>query len=374
MKSVEGVVKKDKKTKHLISRLNPGDIALIHHSDLDLLSAKKLCDKKVSAVINVETSVTGRYRNLGPSFLYKAGIPVIDDVDEKLFSILNEGDSVEIRDGMILKNGSPLAEGTLLTQDVIHDKLQQARRNVSHELKEFVKNTLGYLVSEQENLLGEISFPDIGMDFTGRHVLVVVRGKNYQEDLNALRSYISEMKPVLIGVDGGSDALVEFGYTPDITVGDMDSVSDRTLKSSRRRVVHAYPDGRAPGLSRVQTMGLESVTVPISGMSEDLALLLAYHLGAELIVGVGMHFSLDEFLEKDRKGMSSTFLVRLKVGSILFDAKGVSQLYKGRMSASWIAGIILCGLVPILAILFTSPVFKPYLKLLRLLIQKNLGI
>lgn len=373
MKSVEGVVKKDKKTKHLISRLNPGDIALIHHSDLDLLSAKKLCDKKVSAVINVETSVTGRYRNLGPSFLYKAGIPVIDDVDEKLFSILNEGDSVEIRDGTILKNGSPLAEGTLLTQDAIHDKLQQARRNVSHELKEFVKNTLGYLVSEQENLLGEISFPDIGMDFTGKHVLVVVRGKNYQEDLNALRSYISEMKPVLIGVDGGSDALVEFGYTPDITVGDMDSVSDRTLKSSRRRVVHAYPDGRAPGLSRVQTMGLESVTVPISGMSEDLALLLAYHLGAELIVGVGMHFSLDEFLEKDRKGMSSTFLVRLKVGSILFDAKGVSQLYKGRMSASWISGIILCGLVPILAIVFTSPVFKPYLKLLRLLIQKNLG-
>ncbi len=373
MKHLEGTVKKDKKTKHLISRLKPGDIALIHHRDLDLLSAKRLCEKKVSAVINTEESVTGRYRNLGPTLLFNAGIPVIDYTDEELFNSLNEGDAIEIDDGSIIKDGMTLAEGKILTQEKIQARLTQARHNVRYELEHFVRNTLSFLEQEQESLLGEISFPDVGIDFKGKHVLVVVRGKNYQEDLRALRSYINEMKPVLIGVDGGSDALLEFGYVPDMTVGDMDSVSDKTLHISKRLVVHAYPDGNAPGLARVQSMQLPSTVVSLPGMSEDIALLLSYHLGAELIVGVGMHFSLDEFLEKGRKGMSSTFLVRLKVGSVLFDAKGVSKLYKGGVSASWILGIILCGLVPILVILLSSPTFKPYLKLFHLVLQKNFG-
>lgn len=373
MKTVEGIIKKDRRTKHLIARLKPGDIALIRHRDIDLLSAKRLRDKKVSAVINTEESVTGRYRNLGPSVLFNAGIPVIDHADEKLFQMLKEGEAVKIDEGRIYKDGKEVAEGEVLTHEKIQSRLTEARQNVRHELNQFVRNTLSFLEQEQETLLGEIPFPDITMDFKGRHVLVVVRGKKYQEDLKALRSYIGEVKPVLIGVDGGADALLEFGYIPDITIGDMDSVSDRALQTSRLRLVHAYQDGRAPGLARLQSMNLSSVTVSLPGMSEDIALLLAYHLGAELIVGVGMHFSLDEFLEKDRKGMSSTFLVRLKVGSILFDAKGVSELYKGRLSTTWILGMVLCGLVPLFVILFSSPIFKPYLKLLLLVLQKNLG-
>ena len=168
---------------------------------------------------------------------------------------------------------------------------------------------------------------------TGGTSLIVVRGYHYREDLATLRPYIREYRPVLIGVDGGADALLEAGYRPDLIVGDMDSVSDDalTLRRRDRRARLPRRPGARPGAGRSE-LGSEAVVFPATGTSEDVAMLLADDKGAALIVAVGTHATLVEFLDKGRAGMASTFLTRLRVGSKLVDAKGVSRLYRSRIS------------------------------------------
>ena len=269
----------------------------------------------VSAVVNAVPSVSGRYPNLGPGILLEAGIVLIDDVGEAVFSTVHEGDRV-IVDGHTLvdPSGNVVAEGTLYTTDILDEQLQYAREGLSDQIEAFADNTMIYLREEKELLLEGIGVPEVRTEIEGRHVLIVVRGYDYRSDLDALRPYISEYKPLLMGVDGGADALIEAGYKPDMIIGDMDSCSDATLKSGAELVVHAYHDGRAPGLERITALGLEAVVFPALGTSEDAAMLLADSKGAQLLVAVGTHASLVEFLDKGRAGMASTFLTRLRVG------------------------------------------------------------
>ena len=187
------------------------------------------------------------------------------------------------------------------------------------------------MARERDLLFGGFGLPELDHRLAGRHVLVVVRGYSYRDDLAALRPYIREIRPVLIGVDGGADALREEGYRPDIILGDMHSVSERALMDGAEIVLHAYRDGTAPGRERLIALGLPHKVVNVSGTSEDAAFLLAHAKGADLIVAVGSHGNLREFLDKGRSGMASTFLVRLRVGETLVDAKGVSRLYRARI-------------------------------------------
>ena len=209
-------------------------------------------------------------------------------------------------------------------------------------------------------------------DYKDRHVLVVVRGQDYKEDLATIRSYIEEMKPILVGVDGGADALIECGYDPDVIVGDMDSVTDEALKKAKEIVVHAYVDGRAPGLKRVQDLGLDAVVFPAPGTSEDIAMLTAYEYGAELIVALGSHSNMIDFLEKGRKGMASTFLVRLKIGAKLIDAKGVNLLYKSKLKMKYIWALVVTAIFPVLIIAYLSPTVQQLIKLLQLKMKLNM--
>jgi uncharacterized membrane-anchored protein len=186
-------------------------------------------------------------------------------------------------------------------------------------------------------------------------VLIVVRGYHYKEDLVALRPYIREYRPILVGVDGGADALLEMRLKPDMIVGDMDSVSDAALQSGAELVVHAYRDGRAPGLERLERMGLHAIAFPATGTSEDVAMLLADDKGAELIVAVGTHATLVEFLDKGRAGMASTFLTRLRVGGKLIDAKGVSRLYRSRIPIWMLGLLLLAGITAVLMTVLTTP-------------------
>jgi uncharacterized membrane-anchored protein len=142
---------------------------------------------------------------------------------------------------------------------------------------------------------------------------------------------MGEQRPLLVGVDGGADALLELGLKPDVIVGDFDSVSERALRSGAILVVHAYTDGRAPGAERLDTLGLEYVRFEAPGTSEDIAFLLADDHGAELLVAVGTHSSMVDFLDKGRSGMASTVLVRMMLGPKLVDAKGVSRLYQNQV-------------------------------------------
>ncbi|HVW80454.1 MAG TPA: putative cytokinetic ring protein SteA [Mycobacteriales bacterium] len=353
---VVGQVRLDRRTKDLSRRLRPGDIAVIDHIDLDLVGAEALVARGVAAVVNVAASVSGRYPNLGPEALIEAGVPLIDNVGADAFARLREGDVVRIEDDKVVGlDGSVLLQGTRQTAESVAALMLDARAGLASQLEAFASNTMEYLRRERDLLLDGIGVPDLRTELDGRHVLVVVRGYHYREDLLALRHYVREYKPVLIGVDGGADALLEEGLRPDVIVGDMDSVSDTALKCGAEIVVHAYRDGHAPGLARVQELGLDPVVFPAAGTSEDVALLLADEGGAALIVAVGTHATLVEFLDKGRAGMASTFLTRLRVGGKLVDAKGVSRLYRTRIPASALVLLVLATAVAFLVALYVTP-------------------
>lgn len=370
---ITGTIKMDKKTKNLVKRLNYGEIAVIDHRDIDEIAAESLVEKKVLAVINADKSISGRYPNTGPSILCEAGIPILDDVGNDIFDILKENDKITVVDNEIYKDGVFIKSGKLLTKDIINYKLQESRENIGAELDKFIENTLEYAKKEKYFILGGVELPNTKTRFKNRHALVVVRGKDYKEDLFTIKQYINDVKPILIGVDGGADALLEFGLVPDIVIGDMDSISDDALKKAKEIIVHAYSDGRAPGLERVTALGLKAEIFKAPGTSEDIAMLLAFEKGADLIVAVGTHSSMIDFLEKGRKGMSSTFLVRLKVGEKLIDAKGVNKLYRETFKISYIFSIILAALIPLGVIAYFSPPIQQLFKLLQLRIRLLIG-
>ena len=335
--TVQGTARVDRRTKKLLTRLQPGEIAVIDHEDIDRIAAEGLVHRQARAVVNAARSSSGRYPNLGPLLLCSAGIPLIDEAGPNAMSI-SEGDRIEVDGGRVyrvdLAGRTEICRGTALTLEQVERSLDASKQAIAGEIERFAENTIGYIKDERDVLLEVARLPDVTTDFHGRHVLVVVRGYDYREDLAALRSYIREVKPLLVGVDGGADALIDFGLTPDLIIGDMDSVTTEALLSGAELVVHAYTGGIAPGLERLEALGLESVLFEAGGTSEDIAMLLAYEHGAELIVAVGTHANLVEFLDKGRKGMASTFLVRLRVGPILVDAKGLSRLYRGRVRRS----------------------------------------
>lgn len=370
----KGRARMDRRTKNLVKRLKKNDIAVIDHDDIDEVAANSLIDIKPRAIINARPSITGRYPAKGAYKILKAGIPILDEVGEEIFTKLREGTVINIKGDQVFLGDNLLARGRELNLEDVETKIKQANQNIQAELDSFVENTLEYARKEKAILLGNFELPDLDTHILNRHVLIVVRGKNYKEDLRIINSYIQEERPVLIGVDGGADALLEFGLKPDIIVGDMDSVSDEALRSGAEIVVHAYPDGSAPGFERVHALGLTAKVFPMPGTSEDVAMILAWEYGAGLIVAVGSHSNMIDFLEKGRKGMGSTFLVRLKVGSILVDARGVSQLYKHNLSTRYLAQLLIAAMVPIIIILWVSPATKSIFRLIMLQIKLLVGM
>lgn len=358
-----GPARLDHRTKNLTKRLRPGDIAVIDHVDLDRVSAEALVAGGVAGVINAAPSISGRYPNLGPEILVAAGVPLLDRVGPAVFTQLREGDEVRIEGNLACLDGVVIAAGERQTPESVAAAMAEARAGVAVQLDAFASNTLEYLERERDLLFDAIDVPAVRTDLAGRHVLVVVRGYHYREDLAVLRPYIREYRPLLIGVDGGADALREAGYLPDLIVGDMDSVSDEALRCGAEIVVHAYPDGRAPGLRRIEELGLPAVTFAAAATSEDVAMLLADEAGASLIVAVGTHATLVEFLDKGRAGMASTFLTRLRLGGKLVDAKGVSRLYRSRIKTSSLLLLALATFVTLLSALALSSAGQAYLDL-----------
>jgi uncharacterized membrane-anchored protein len=343
------VARLDRRTKNLTKRLLPGEIAIIDHVDLDRMAADVLVERQVAAVVNAAPSISGRYPNLGPQILLAAGIPLVDDMGEDVFTKVTEGDIVRLDGETLYVDDQVIAKGTVQTAESVAAALAEAKAGIAVQLEAFVANTMEYLKRERELLIDGVGVPTLKTSLEGRHVLVVVRGYDYRQDLAVLRPYIREFRPVMLGVDGGADALLEAGYVPDIIVGDMDSVSDAALACGAELVVHAYRDGQAPGLERLRDMGLASVVFAAAGTSEDIALLLADDLGASLIVAVGTHYTLTEFLDKGRSGGASTWLTRLRVGSKLVEPKGVSRLYQSRISGWWLLAMVLAAFVALLA-------------------------
>jgi uncharacterized membrane-anchored protein len=358
-----GTARLDRRTKHLVQRLGSGDIAIIDHRDLDRLSAEELVESGVRVVVNVAESQTGRFPNPGPLALVRGGVKLVDAPGAELFDEVSDGEKLTVRGGSVFRNGTMLVSGRVLDEGQLDRALIAQRGRVTEALEAFAENTMRYLREEGRLLSEGADFPSLRTRFRDRHALVVARGPGMERDLRMIRPYIRDYKPVLVAVDGGADALLEAGVTPDVIVGDMDSVSDSALRSGAE-ILHAYRNGAAPGAARCEKLGVAHQVVSLSGISEDVALLLAYEKGAELIVAVGTHFTLAEFLERDRAGMSSTFLTRLKVGEILVDAKGVSRLFSRRVGLWPLVFFGLAGLAAILVGILFSPALRHLLELI----------
>ena len=373
---IQGAVRFDRRTKRLVTRLHAGDIAVIDHPDLDGVAAEALVARRVAAVVNLSPFITGRYPNLGPGVLLRAGVPLYECREGDLAEAVQEGGAGSIVQNTLRLHHLPDRAFPLeaLDEGRVQQLLAQAQQRLKSELRAFAQNTLQYLQEESESLLDVLDVPDIRTPIAGRHAVVVVRGERFQQDLHAIRNYLRERRPVLIGVDGGADALLEMGFRPDIIVGDMDSVSDRALRCGAELVVHQYTtaDRVSPGLERVQRMGLPHTVWRTAGTSEDIAMLLAYEKGAQVIVAVGTHFSLVEFLEKGRRGMSSTFLTRLRVGDRLVDAKGVSQLYPQRFALREFGWLFVAALMPVLVAFLLSPVGRDLMRLVYVWLRLRL--
>jgi len=327
--AIRGTARLGRRTKELVKRLGPGDVAVIDHRNLDRIAAEELVASGVRATLNASPSSDGSYPNTGPLALVRAGVPLIDAGPE-LFELIADGDRLEIEGGRISSEGTLMAEGRPLRAEQLARDLDAQRARIDRALHDFTENTLAHLREEGGLLSGAIDLPETRTRFRDRHVLIVVRGTDHIRDLRALRSYIEDVNPVLVGVDGGADAIISEGLRPDVVLGDMDSAGEAALRSGAELIVHAYSDGRAPGAERLRRLALPHTVLPSAGTSQDVAMLLAFEKGASLIVSVGAHFNLVEFLERRRGGMSSTFLTRLRIGETLVDAKGVSHLYPPR--------------------------------------------
>jgi uncharacterized membrane-anchored protein len=373
-REVAGIARLGKRTKHLVKRLRPGDVAVIHHRDLDRVSGEDLVACGVAAVINCSPSSTGRYPNMGPLLVAQAGIALVDVPDDALFERLQDGDPVIVRGGEVWCRGTRVADGELLEAERLGRDTDRRRAEVGDALEAFAHNTIQYMLEERELLAGRIELPSFETDFRDRPTLIVVRGVDHKRDIKALRPYIRDVKPVLVGVDGGADALLQEGFKPHMIVGDMDSAAEETLRCGAELVVHAYADGGAPGSEHLDQLGLEHKVVAAPGTSQDIAMLIAAEKGAELLVSVGSHNNLVEFLDKARRGMASTFLTRLRVGEILVDAKGVSRLYRPRPGIAPIGLVALTGLLVLVAVVMLTPGLHDVADLLWLKLQVLLGL
>ncbi|GAA2208020.1 putative cytokinetic ring protein SteA [Nonomuraea monospora] len=358
---VTAVARIDRRTKRLTKRLQPGEIAIIDHVDVDRVSAEALVACGAAAVVNVASGISGRYPNLGPQILLDSGVPFVDNANQELFERIKDGDVVRVCEGVVYLDDDVVGKGEPQTMETVEAAMAEARAGLAVQIEAFAVNTMEYVRGEGKLLIDGVGVPEIRTPMEGRHVLIVVRGYHYKEDIATLRPYIREYRPVLVGVDGGADALLEAGYLPDVIVGDFDSVSTKALTCGAELVVHAYRDGRAPGLERVHQLGREAVIFPATGTSEDIAMLLADDKGAELIVAVGTHGTLEEFLDKGRSGMASTFLTRLIIGSKLIDAKGVSRLYRSRITTSQLLLLVITALITMGVALGLSPLGRTWL-------------
>jgi uncharacterized membrane-anchored protein len=369
-KRVVGVARIGRRTKDLAKRIQRGEIAIIDHRDIDRVAAESLLAAGVAAVVNASASISGRYPNGGPERIVAAGVPLLDAVGTDVLDAVLDGNVVEIHDGALWLGGEKIAAGQMLTGDDVAQRMEDAKLNVGTELRSFARNTLEYIDKEAELTFAPLELPPLKTNFEGRHALVVVRGLDYKHDLKALRAYIREYQPVLIAVDGGADALIDAGRTPDIIIGDFDSLSPVAMHCGAELVHHVHPDGRDPGREHLVAAGVRYETFVTEGTSEDAAMLLAYEAGAELIVAVGTHATMVEFLDKGRRGMASTFLTRLRLGPVLVDAKGVSNLYRGRVRRRDLLLLVASAVAAMVAMVFASHSLQVFLDGFRLWFER----
>ena len=352
---LSGTARVDRDIDRLLRRVRPGDIVVLDVLDLDRMTADALVEANVAAVVNASPSISGRYPNLGPEVLVTNGVKLIDAAGPEVFKKVKDGSRVRLHDGGVYTGDRRLAAGTERTDQDIHEMMHEAKSGLVAHLEAFAGNTIEFIRSESPLLIDGIGIPDIDVDLHRRHVVVVAEEANAADDLKALKPFIKEYQPVLVGVGTGADLLRKQGYRPHLIVGNPATITTDTLRCGAQVVLPADADGHAAGLERIQDLGVGAMTFPAAGSAADLALLLCDHHGASLIVTAGHTASIEEFFDRDRQQSNpSTFLTRLKVGEKLVDAKAVATLYRSRVSGGAIAMLVLAMLVAVIVALWVS--------------------
>jgi uncharacterized membrane-anchored protein len=352
---VVGTARVDRDIDRLLRRVEPGDIVVLDVLDLDRVTADALIDANIAGVVNASPSISGRYPNLGPEVLVANGITLVDEAGPEIFKKLKEGAKLRLHNGGVYAGDRRLALGTERSEHEITEMMHDAKSGLVAHLEAFAGNTIEFIRSESPLLIDGVGIPDVDVDLYRRHVVVVAEEPSAEADLKALKPFIKEYQPVLIGVGTGADVLRKAGYRPQLIVGDPGQMSAEVLKCGAQVVLPADADGHAPGLERIQDLGIGAMTFPAAGSAADLALLLADHHGASLIVTVGHTANIEEFFDRQRQHSNpSTFLTRLKVGEKLVDAKAVATLYRSRISGGSIALLVIAMLIAVIVALWVS--------------------
>ncbi|AGZ53785.1 putative cytokinetic ring protein SteA [Mycobacterium kansasii] len=350
-----GTARVDRNVDRLLRRVCPGDIVVLDILDLDRITADALVEADVAAVVNASSSVSGRYPNLGPEVLVNNGVTLIDETGPEVFKKVKDGSKIRLYEGGLYSGDRRLVRGTERSDHDIADLMREAKSGLAAHLEAFAGNTIEFIKSESPLLIDGIGIPDIDVDMRRRHVVVVGEEPRAADDVKALKPFIKEYQPVLVGVGTGADVLRKAGYRPQLIVGDPDQISTEVLKCGAQVVLPADADGHAPGLERIQDLGVGAMTFPAAGSAIDLALLLADHHGAALLVTAGHTANIETFFDRTRaQSNPSTFLTRLRVGEKLVDAKAVATLYRNHISAGAIALLALTMLIAIIVVLWVS--------------------
>lgn len=356
---IKGAARVDRRTSHLITRLRPGDLAIIDHQDMDRATAQALVDAGVAGVLNAAPMISGRYPNLGPDVLIQAGIAVFDTFGGEIISRVKDGTRLRVHDGEVFDGTDSIAVGRFVDGDVVRGELESARAGLHSQLESFTHNSTEFLRREQDLLLHGKGVPRTATDLAGRPVVVVVRGHDWKAELTGIKAFIREQDPVLIGVDHGADALRAAGYRPHIVVAsaaDDDLPSVEVLKKAKDVIALVERGAPAAATERFQRIGVRPLRFETGATTEDAALILADAGPARLIVGVGMHATLDEFLDRQRTGLASTYLTRLKIGPRLVDAAAVPHLYDGQVRPRHLLAVTIAGLLALAAAVGVTPV------------------
>ncbi len=352
---VVGTARVDRDVDRLLRRVCPGDIVVLDVLDLDRITADALVDAEIAAVVNASPSVSGRYPNLGPEVLVANGVTLIDETGPEVFKKVKDGAKVRLFNGGVYSGDRRLIRGTERTDQEIADLMQEAKSGLVAHLEAFAGNTIEFIRSESPLLIDGIGIPDVDVELRHRHVVVVADEDHAADDLKRLKPFIKEYQPVLIGVGTGAEVLRKAGYRPQLIVGDPNELSAEVLKCGAQVVLPADADGHAPGLERIQDLGVGAMTFPAAGSPTDLALLLADHHGAALLVTAGHSANIETFFDRSRQHSNpSTFLTRLRVGEKVVDAKAVATLYHNRISGGAIALLILTMLISVIVALWVS--------------------
>ncbi|WP_435747716.1 putative cytokinetic ring protein SteA [Nocardioides sp. SYSU DS0663] len=358
---LSGTARVERRAEALLPRLRPGDIAVLDHPALDRSTAHRLVEVGVAAVVNASPLVSGRYPNLGPEVLERAGVPMVDSTGPGLLATLRDGEHVRIADGRLHVGDRVVGLGRPVDRAVLERDLVEARRGMTAQLETFLHNGAELLRREEELLLHGDALPATETPLAGRTAVVVVHGHDHEAELRTMRVYLREQQPVVVAVGRAADTVATRRRRPDIVVVDAAEPRDlpaaAVLRGARDVVVRAPRGTDGDGaLQTLDRLGVRPLVVRTDVTAEDVALLLAGAGGAALVIGVGLHATLEEFLDRQRSGLASTYLTRLRLGERLIDAAAVPYLYSGRVRPHHLLTVMLAGLVALGAAVGVTPV------------------